>query len=178
MRRFLLLMAAIVLCFCGCKEDVQQQKKMVMATNATFPPYEYVDKGRIDGIDAEVVRRVAMRLGYELEIQDMAFDSVIAAVQTGKAQVAASGITVTEDRKQKVFFTDTYVIAAQVMIVTKDSPIKSASELKGKRIGVQRGTTGESYVKDNIQEPERFQNGPEAVTALANGKLDVVVIDG
>ena len=127
MRRFLLLMAAIVLCFCGCKEDVQQQKKMVMATNATFPPYEYVDKGRIDGIDAEVVRRVAMRLGYELEIQDMAFDSVIAAVQTGKAQVAASGITVTEDRKQKVFFTDTYVIAAQVMIVTKDSPITSAS---------------------------------------------------
>ena len=178
MRRLLFLMAALVLCFCGCREDVQQQKKLVMATNATFPPYEYVDKGRIDGIDAEIVRRIAMRLGYDLEIEDMAFDAVIAAVQTGKAQVAASGITVTEDRKQKVFFTDSYVIAAQVMIVLKNSPIKSAADLKGKRIGVQRGTTGESYVKDNIQEPERFQNGPEAVTALANGKLDVVVIDG
>ena len=171
-------MAAMVLCFCGCKDDVQQKKKIVMATNATFPPYEYVDKGQIDGIDAEIVRRIATRLGYDLEIQDMAFDSVIAAVQTGKAQVAASGITVTEDRKQKVFFTDSYVIAAQVMIVMKDSPIKSAADLKGKRIGVQRSTTGDDYVKNNIQEPERFQNGPEAVTALASGKLDVVVIDG
>ena len=180
MRRFLFLMAALLLCFCGCKDNTpeESQKKLVMVTNATFPPYEYVEKGNIEGIDPEVVRRIATRLGYELEIQDMAFDAIIAAVQTGKAQIAASGITVTEDRKKKVFFTDSYVIAAQVMIVPQNSPIKGMADLKGKRIGVQHGTTGDMYVKENIQEPQRFQHGPDAVTALVNGKLDVVVIDG
>ena len=178
MKRLLLLMAAVMLCLCGCKQETAQKKKFVMATNATFPPYEYIDKGKIDGIDPEIIRRISQRLGYELEIQDMAFDGVIAAVQSGKAQVAASGITVTEDRKQKVFFTDPYVTATQVMIVPKNSTIKGEADLKGKRIGVQHGTTGDSYVKENFHEPQRFQHGPDAVTALVNGKLDVVVIDG
>ena len=143
MKRFLLLMAALSLCFfCGCKqEEVKKEKKLIMVTNATFPPYEYVDKGKIDGIDPEIVRRIAQRLGYELEIQDMAFDAIIAAVQSGKAQIAASGITVTEDRKQKITFTDSYVIAAQVMIVPENSPIKSEKDLKGKR-----GITGD-YIR-------------------------------
>lgn len=178
MKRLLFVMAALMLCFCGCKEETAQKKKLVMVTNATFPPYEYVDKGEIEGIDPAVVQKISRNLGYELEIQDMAFDAIIAAVQTGKAQIAASGITVTADRKKKVLFTDPYVIAAQVMIVPKNSPIKSKADLKGKRIGVQHGTTGDTYVKENIQEPQRFQHGPDAVTALVSGKLDVVVIDG
>lgn len=180
MKRLLFLAAVLTLCFfCGCKqEEAGKEKKLIMVTNATFPPYEYVDKGKIDGIDPEVVRRIALRLGYELEIQDMAFDAIIAAVQSGKAQIAASGITVTEDRKQKIAFTDSYVIAAQVMIVPENSPVKSEKDLKGKRIGVQHGTTGDTYVKENIQEPHRYQSGPDAVSALIKGKLDVVVIDG
>ena len=178
MKRLLLVMAAVMLCLCGCKEETARKKTLVMVTNATFPPYEYVDMGKIEGIDPEVVRRITRKMGYELEIQDMAFDAIIAAVQTGKAQIAASGITVTEDRKKKVLFTDPYVVAAQVMIVPKNSPVKSAADLKGKRIGVQHGTTGDTYVKENIQEPQRFQHGPDAVTALVSGKLDVVVIDG
>ena len=178
MKHLLLFMTALMLCLCGCREETVQNKKLVMVTNATFPPYEYVDKGEIEGIDPAVIRKISRKLGYELEIQDMAFDAIIAAVQTGKAQIAASGITVTEDRKKKVLFTDPYVIAAQVMIVPKNSPIKTAADLKGKRIGVQHGTTGDTYVKENIQEPQRFQHGPDAVTALVSGKLDVVVIDG
>ena len=176
MKHFFLLLTALMLCFCGCKDP--EKAKLVMVTNATFPPYEYVSGGAIDGIDPEIVRRIAERLGYELEIQDMAFDSVIAAVQSGKAHIAASGITVTEDRKKQVAFTDPYVIAAQVIIIPKNSPIKGISDLKGKRIGVQHGTTGDSFVTEKIQEPERYKEGPVAVAALVSGKLDVVVIDG
>ncbi|MBQ7402558.1 MAG: ABC transporter permease subunit [Lentisphaeria bacterium] len=176
MKHFFLLLTALMLCFCGCNEP--EKPKLVMVTNATFPPYEYVSGGAIDGIDPEIVRQIANRLGYELEIQDMAFDSVIAAVQSGKAHIAASGITVTEDRKKQVAFTDPYVIAAQVIIVPKNSPIKGIADLKGKRIGVQHGTTGDSFVTDKIQEPERYKEGPVAVAALVSGKLDVVVIDG
>lgn len=176
MKHFFLLLTALMLCFCGCNEP--EKPKLVMVTNATFPPYEYVSGDSIEGIDPEVVRRIAERLGYSLEIHDMAFDSVIAAVQSGKAHIAASGITVTEDRKKQVSFTDPYVIAAQAIIVPKNSPIKSPADLKGKRIGVQHGTTGDSYVAQAIQEPERFQHGPVAVAALVSGKLDVVVIDG
>ena len=149
-----------------------------MATNATFPPYEYLADHKIDGIDPKIVSTIAEALGYELEIQDMAFDSVIAAVQSGKADIAASGITVTEERKKQVFFTVPYVVAEQVIIVKKESKIKGSSDLKGLRIGVQHGTTGDTYVTKNIQEPERFNNGPLAVAALLADKIDAVVVDG
>ena len=159
----------------GCgKKDVP---KLVMVTNATFPPYEFVSNQKIDGIDPEIIRRIASVIGYELEIQDMSFDSVIAAVQSGKADVAASGITVTEERRKQVSFTVPYVVAEQVVLVQKDSPIRSRQDLVRKRIGVQHGTTGDLFVAKNLHEPERFSNGPLAVAALLAGKLDAVVID-
>ena len=175
MKRLLPVITAMLLCLCGCEKV--SRPKLVMVTNATFPPYEYVADSKIDGIDPEIVGRIADRLGYDLEIQDMNFDSVIAAVQSGKAHIAASGITVTEERKKQISFTDPYVIAEQVVIVPAHSKIKKISDLKGKRIGVQHGTTGDTYVTKHIQEPERYSHGPVAVAALSAGKLDVVVID-
>ena len=126
---------------CGKKDRASvpagKSKKLVMVTEATFPPYEYMENSKIVGIDPEIVGEIARNLGYTLVIQDMKFDSVILAVQTGKADIAASGITVTEDRKKQVNFTVPYVTAAQVIIVPKKSPIKTPEDLKGKRIGVQ-----------------------------------------
>lgn len=176
MKRFLLFAAFLTtLLFCGCEDSARP--KLVMATNAEFPPYEYLEGEHIDGIDPAIIRAIAERLGYEVKIDNMKFDSVIAAVQTGKADIAASGLTVTEDRKRQVLFSIPYMVAEQLIIVPENSPIKAKDDLKGKRVGVQTGTTGDSYMTDNIQEPERFDNGALAVSALVAGKLDAVVID-
>ena len=152
--------------------------KLVMVTNAEFPPYEYHDNNDIVGIDADIAKAIADKMGMELEIQDMAFDSLIPAVQSGKADFTAAGMTVNEDRKKNVDFTDTYAQAAQVIIVKDGSEIKAPADLDGKKIGVQTGTTGDIYAGDikdgNIQ---RFNKGMEAVMALSQGKVDAVVID-
>ena len=171
---FLLLSVLFVLTG-GCGKE--SRPKLIMVTNATFPPYEYIHRQQIDGIDPKIVGTIAERLGYELEIHDMNFDSVIAAVQSGKADIAASGITVTEERKKQVNFTVPYITALQVVLVPKNSPVQSVSDLKKCRIGVQHGTTGDLFVTQNICSPERFANGPLAVVALNTGKLDAVVID-
>ncbi|MBE6363339.1 MAG: transporter substrate-binding domain-containing protein [Lentisphaerae bacterium] len=175
MKYFNLFILALLLCFCGCKE--QRKPKLVMVTNAEFPPYEYISGQKIVGIDPEIIRIIADKLGYELEIQNMNFDSVIAAVQSGKADIAASGLTITEERKKQVNFTVPYVIARQLVLVRKDSSLQDYSQLRTMRIGVQHGTTGDLYVAQNIKNPERFSSGPVAVAALTSGKLDVVVID-
>lgn len=172
---YLIVLFAFIFCLFGCEK--QPKRKLVMVTNATFPPYEYVENGRIDGIDPTIMREIAKNLDYELEIQDMNFESIIAAVQSGKADIAASGITVTEERKKQVSFTIPYVVSEQLIIVPKDSPIKSAKDLKNYKIGVQHGTTGDYFVTDNIKEPERFSNGALAVAALSAGKIHAVVCD-
>ena len=169
--------AALLLVFalsgCGRNDD-----RLVMVTEATFPPYEFREGGKIVGIDVDLMKAVAKKTGRELVVEDMSFDSVIAAVQAGKADVAASGITVTDERKRQVGFSHPDVTAQQVVIVPKDSEIRGSADLKGKRIGVQHGTTGDLYVTRNIREPERFPNGSLAVAALDAGKLDAVVLDG
>lgn len=152
--------------------------KIVMVTNAEFPPYEYHENDTIVGIDADIARAVAEQMGVELEIQDMAFDSLIPAIQSGKADFAAAGMTVNEDRLKNVDFTDTYAQAAQVIIVKTDSPIASPDDLTGKKIGVQTGTTGDIYADDiENAEVQRFNKGMEAVMALNQGKIDAVIID-
>ena len=173
---------AVLLAFMGlfltaCGEKQEERSKLIMVTNATFPPYEFHQGERIVGIDADMVREIAKRNDLELVIEDMAFDSIIAAVQTGKADVAASGITVTEDRRKQIDFTTSYVKADQVIIVREDSDITGPGSLKGRRIGVQHGTTGDMYVTGNVQEPERFQDGALAVASLVTGKIEAVVLD-
>jgi ABC-type amino acid transport substrate-binding protein len=152
--------------------------KLVMVTNAEFPPYEYHENNDIVGIDADIARAIADKMGMELEIQDMAFDSLIPAVQSGKADFTAAGMTVNEDRKKNVDFTDTYAQAAQVIIVKEGSEIKAPADLDGKKIGVQTGTTGDIYAGD-IKDAKinRYNKGMEAVMALTQEKIDAVVID-
>lgn len=152
--------------------------KLVMVTNAEFPPYEFRESNDIVGIDADIARAIADKLGMELEIQDMAFDSLIPAIQSGKADFSAAGMTVNEDRKKNVDFTDTYAEAAQVIIVNEGSDIKTPDDLEGKKVGVQTGTTGDIYADDiKDADVQRFNKGMEAVLALTQGKLDAVIID-
>ena len=155
--------------------------KLVMATNAEFPPYEYHDGDASDGIDAEIAKAIADELGMELEIEDIAFDSIIPEIVSGKADMGLAGMTVTEDRMQSVDFSDTYAKASQKIIVTEDSEIASPDDLKGVIVGVQLGTTGDIYVSDLEADGttvERYSKGFEAVQALSQGKIDAVVIDG
>ena len=169
-----LLTLWLLLC---CGAPAAENGRILMVTEATFPPYEFRDGNTILGIDPEIMREVARRTGRELVIEDMSFDSVITAVVSGKADVAASGITVTPERRRKVDFSIPYVEAAQVIIVPKGSPIRKREDIRGKRIGVQHGATGDIYVTRNIQQPERFPNGALAVAAVAAGKVDAAVID-
>ncbi len=154
---------------------------LVMATNAEFPPYEFHDGDKIVGIDAEIAQAIADELGMELEIEDIAFDSIIPEIVSGKADMALAGMTVTEDRKASVDFSDTYATASQMIIVKEDSEIAGPDDLKGVTVGVQLGTTGDIYVSDLEADGttvERYNKGFEAVQALSQGKIDAVVIDG
>lgn len=161
----------------GCGEKTVSRKLLVV-TNATFPPYESIRNGRVVGIDPDVIREICIRNGCTMVIENMEFGALIAAVQSGKADIAASGITVTEDRKKKINFTIPYAGAQQVVIVRKGSAIADIQDLKkGVKIGVQEGTTGDTYVKNNICEPERYKDAATVVQALLTGKIDAVVLD-
>jgi polar amino acid transport system substrate-binding protein len=154
--------------------------KLVWATNAEFPPYEYHDtNGDVTGIDAEIAAAIAEELGLEAQCEDMQFDSIIPAVTSGKADIGIAGMTITDDRLENVNFSTPYISAGQVAIVTEDSAIASVDDLAGKTIGVQLGTTGDTYVSTEIDgvTVERYNKGFEAVQALTQGKVDAVVID-
>ena len=180
----LALVAAMALAAvaCGSKEEApaetSDKEVLVMATNAEFPPYEYYEGQEIVGIDAEIAAAVAEKLGCELKIEDMAFDSIIAAVSSGKADFGLAGMTVTEKRLESVNFSDTYAHATQVVIVPEGSDIASVADLDGKKVGVQLGTTGDIYAEDIADATiERYNKGFEAVQALSQGKIDAVIID-
>ena len=151
---------------------------LTMGTNAAFPPYEYKDGDDIVGIDAEIAQALADKLGLQLEIVDMDFNSLITSIQSGKIDMSLAGMTVTEERKQNVDFTDSYATGVQVIIVKDDSDIVD-DNLEGKMIGVQEGTTGHLYCSDDWGEENviAYTNGATAVQALVQGKVDCVVID-
>ena len=151
---------------------------LTMATEATFPPYEFLRGQEIAGIDVEICRAVAQRLGKKFRAENMDFDSVIPAVISGKADLAAAGITITEDRKKNVDFSVPYVTTGIVVIYKKSDPFKDASQLKGKKIGVQSGTTSDAYVLEQLkQEPERYKTPAEACAALMSGRCAFVIAD-
>ena len=158
---------------------------LTMGTNAAFPPYEFVDENNeIAGIDADIAKAVAEKLGLKLEIKDMAFDSLITAVESGSVDIVLAGMTVTPERQEAVNFTTSYATGIQVVIVTEDSSIATIDDLEGKQIGVQSGTTGDIYCSSAPEDGgygeeavSRYDNGALAVQALMNGQVDCVVID-
>ena len=159
----------------GCGKD---DGSLRMVTEATFPPYEFLRGREVVGVDVEACRAIAERLGKPLQIVSVDFDAVIAAVVSGKADLAAAGLTVTEDRKRSVDFSEPYLTTGIVIIYRKDNPVLSGAACKGKRVGVQGGTTSDEYVVNELhEEPERFRSDAEAVVALKGGRCDVVICD-
>lgn len=159
---------------------------LTMATNAAFPPYEYVEGNQIVGIDAEIAGAIAEKLGLKLQIDDMEFDSITTAVKGGKADLGLAGMTVTDERKEEVDFTVSYATGVQAIIVTEGSAITSVDDLFAEGanhvIGVQRNTTGDLYTTWDLEDEglatiERYSKGSDAVQALKTGKVDCVVID-
>lgn len=173
------MMATVVFAGCGQDKNDGEKTTLTMATNATFPPYEFHENGEIVGIDAEIAKAIADKLGMELKIEDMEFDSIITSVQSGKSDMGMAGLTVTEDRKVNVDFSDSYATGVQVVIVKEDSDISSIDDLNGKKIGVQTATTGDIYAGDDYgdENVERYSKGTDAVSALVSGKIDCVIID-
>lgn len=177
---------ALVLVFMMVFSAAAMAETLKMGTEATFPPYEYFEGEEIVGIDAEVAALICEKLGYELEIVDMEFDSLLPAVMNGKVDFLMAGMTVTEDRKKSVDFTTSYATGIQVVIVREDSEITSIDDLTAEgafhTIGVQQGTTGDLYASWDIQDEglgkvEPFKTGADAVLALSKGKVDCVLID-
>ena len=184
MKKFLkvasiVLVIAMIACFAACGGNGGEKEKLTMATNAEFPPYEYVEGDKIVGIDAEIAALIADKLGMELEIVDVAFDSIIPGVQSGKYDMGMAGLTVNEERHEKVNFSTSYATGIQAVIVKDGSTIKSIDDLKGKKIGVQTSTTGDIYATGDYGEDAitRYDNGAVAVQALLAGKVDCVIID-
>ncbi len=168
-------LVAIVACFAGCGE--KEAAKLTMATNAEFPPFEYLEGEEIVGADVDLAKALAEKLGRELEITNIDFDAALTGAATGKYDVAVAGITANDERRKNMNFSDDYYTASQAIIVTADSEIKAAADLEGKKVSCQEGTTGEQYLLDNEYEIQSYKTGAEAVSALTAGKVDAVVID-
>ena len=202
MKKFIALMLACVMCLCfaACGsaekepatsapedstpassdtslEDVKKSGKLTIATSPDFPPFESLEGDKVVGIEIDLLEMIAEKLGVELEINQMDFDSVLPGIQSGKFNIGVSGITVTEDRKKNADFTIPYFAAAQAIVVLKDSPIKSKADLEGKKVSVQTGTTAEEYCMKNGYEVSAFQANNDALSALTSGKVDAWVID-
>ena len=153
--------------------------KLIMSTNAAFPPYEMVaDDGSFEGIDVEVAGAIAGKLGLELVVDDMDFDAALLAVQQNKSDIVMAGVTVTEDRQLIMNFSDSYATGVQVVIVKEGSDV-TLDNLGEKMIGTQRGTTGYIYTSGDYGDDHvtAYDNGASAVQALLNGQVDCVVID-
>lgn len=200
------MLCAAMLTMLSCDSDSTKTEEttaadtkttLIMATNANFPPYEYKEGNGYAGIDVEIATEIAKKLGMTLEIKDVEFGSIVAGVQTGKYDIGMAGMTVNDERKQQVNFSDSYAKGIQVVIVKEGSEYKSVDDFfvldaegnhtavkEGVLVGVQQNTTGDIYCSDTLEKfgfgedkVKRYSNGADAVAALASGKLSAVVID-
>lgn len=151
--------------------------KLVVATSPDFPPFESLEGGEVVGIEVDILSKIAEKMGMELDIQQMDFDSVIPGVQAGKFDVGMSGITVTDKRKENVDFSSVYFMAAQAIVVADGSSITGKADLEGKKVSVQTGTTAEEYCMANGYEVLAFTANNDAAAALTAGKVDAWVVD-
>ena len=171
---FLILLSTFLLTGCGKNDD-----ELVMVTEAGFAPYEYYEGGEIVGVDIDIANEIAKELGKKLVIKDIAFDSIVNEVKSGKADFAAAGISYSDERAKKVDFTINYATSKQVVIVTEDSDINSPSQISNKKVAVQLGSIADTYVTKNYKDAKitRQKKYLAAIQDLKTGKVDCVVMD-
>ena len=159
------------------KDPEPAKKTLTVATSPDFPPFENLVDGEIVGIEVEIMKLICAELGYEIKFEEIAFDSVIPGVQTGKYDCGMSGISVTPDRELNVAFTIPYCLAAQCIVVKSDSSIAGKADLTGKSIAVQSGTTAEDFCLGSGYNVKSYEANADAKTALTTGKVDAWVVD-
>ncbi len=166
-----LVFALVMLCGAACAET------LYVATNPEYEPFEYVENGKPAGFDVDLAYAIGEKLGMDVVIESMAFDSIISTVATNPNYIGIAAITITDERKLQVNFTLPYFNAQMVVISKKDNGVVDAETLKGKTIGVQLGTTGDFAASDYTEKVERFPKVLDAIMELGNGKLDAVITD-
>ena len=184
MRKFLVILLAVIISgmiLAGIVDEIKKRGYLVVGTEATFPPFEFVDEKtkEIVGFDIDIAREIAKALGVKLKVEDIAFDGLIPSLLTKKIDLIAAAMTITPERAKVVSFSDPYFTAGQVIVVRKDSFMpKAFEELVGKKVAVQLGTTGDLEVsKVEGIEVVRFTRYTEAFLELQNGRVDAVVLD-
>ena len=172
----LIIMSLAILLLTGCGKN---DDELVMVTEAGFAPYEYYEGGEIVGVDIDIANEIAKELGKKLVIKDIAFDSIVNEVKSGKADFAAAGISYSDERAKEVDFTVNYATSKQVVIVTEDSDISLPEQIKDKRIAVQLGSIADTYVTENYKDATitRQKKYLAAIQDLKTGKVDCVVMD-
>lgn len=170
------LLIVCVIFFTGCSKN---QNELVLVTEAGFAPYEYYDDGQIKGVDIEIAKEIAKELGKKLVIKDVSFDFVINEVKSGKADFAAAGISITPERSKEVDFTIEYTISNQVVVVKKDSDIKTFDDIKNKKIAVQLGTVADLYAEKNYKDATIVSHKKylSAIEDVKTGKADCIIMD-
>lgn len=176
MKKIIVLLCMFMLVAgCGKKDD----SKLIMVTEAGFAPYEYYSNGEIVGVDVDIAKEIAASMGKELVIKDIAFDSIINEVKTGKADFGAAGISYDEERAKNVDFTINYSTSKQVVIVKNDSNITNIGDINNKKIAVQLGSIADTYVSSTYKDASvvRQKKYLAAIEDLNTGKVDCVVMD-
>ena len=206
MKALSLLMAAVLVlaCFAGCTggngaqestnaagasntqtlskvDQIKAKGELVMLTNATFPPFEYIEGGEVVGVDVDIANEIAKELGVKLTVQDMEFDLITDYIKAGKGDIGAAGISISDERKKQVDFSNEYITSTQYVIVPAGTDTKSF-KLDGKVIGVQEGTTGDIYYASEpkvikAKEVKKYKSAIDAAADMLLGRVDCVIID-
>ena len=176
MKRLCLIIFIMIL-MCGCTKKNENQ--LVMVTEAGFAPYEYYENGEVVGVDVDIAREIAKYLGKKLVVKDIAFDSIINEVKTGKADFGAAGISYSDDRAKNVDFSINYAVSKQVVIVNNNSSITNVNGISNKKIAVQLGSIADTFVTEKYKSANvvRQKKYLAAIEDLKTGKVDCVVMD-
>jgi polar amino acid transport system substrate-binding protein len=179
MKLIMAVMVGLFMVACGNGSE-EKVEKIYVGTNAEFAPFEYLENGKTVGFDMDLMAEISKEIGIEMEIKDMAFDGLLPALQAKKVDMIIAGMTATEERKKAVNFSETYYKANQVIITAEDADdISNFEGLKGKKVGVILGFTGDVVVSEITGvEVKKYNAGYAAIMDLKEGKIDAVVLDG
>jgi len=162
-------------------DRIKKAGKLIMLTDATFKPMEYVDSsGKVVGVDVDIATEIAKELGVTLQVQKTAWDAIFASLKTGKGDAILSSVTITDARKKEMLFSDTYYASGQLIAVrATNTTIKGPSDLAGKVVGVQIDTTGQEAVEKipGVKEIKKYDGGADTMAAVDAGRVEAAVMD-